>query len=249
MNAVTIQGKRYGVCKSAKCRYTDKQSRAAKLAYRFDELWEKFDGMVERGQGLTVNARLALACKMMMACGIRIGNEGSAEGYMTKPHPYSKKEPEFVQTYGLTTIEKRHVMFKRGKAYLSFVGKKQVENSFELSGELARQIKTLYDNTGEEETLFGVSVYELTKFVKKSVGRQFTPKDFRTMRANLYAFEKFAELCKMPLPKRKSEQRAEIKSICEYVSERLNNTPGVCKTSYIDADLWAEYYENRIINK
>ena len=246
---VNIFGTDYGFCRSARCNYEDKHNRMVKLAMKFEELSEKFDRMILKGQYVTDNARLALACKMMMYTGIRIGNEGSAEGYMTKPHPNSKKEPEFVHTYGLTTLLPEHVMVKGRKVYLNFIGKKQVENSFVLEGELAKQVKQLLHYTEEDETLFEVSVYELTKFIKKYVGRRFTPKDFRTLRANMVAYEKLTEICDRELPSTKREFNAEVKEIATCVSEHLNNTPGVCKASYIDPLLWDEVAELRPVTK
>ena len=246
---VEIFGKEYGFCRSAKANYEDKHNRMVKLATRFEELSEKFDRMIVKGDYVTDTARCALACKMMMYTGIRIGNEGSAEGYITKPHPNSNKEPEFVQTYGLTTLLPEHVLVKGRKVHLNFIGKKQVENSFTLVGELAKQVKEVLKTVEQGETLFEITEYELTKFIKRYVGRRFTPKDFRTLRANMYAYEKFAEICERELPSTKREYNAEVKEIATYVSEHLNNTPGVCKASYIDSKLWDAVAEARPVTK
>lgn len=246
---VDIFGTEFGFCRSAKANYDDKHNRMVKLAVRFEELSEKFDRMIEKGDYITDTARCALACKMMMYTGIRIGNEGSAEGYITKPHPNSKKEPEFVQTYGLTTLLPEHVLVKGRKVYLNFIGKKQVANSFTLTGDLAKQVKEVLSTVEQGETLFEVTEYELTKFIKKYVGRRFTPKDFRTLRANMYAWEKFMEICERELPGTKSEFNKEVKEIATYVSEHLNNTPGVCKASYIDSNLWSEVADARPVTK
>ena len=243
---VNIFGVDYGFCRSAKANYSDKHNRIVKLACMFEQLSDKFDGMIARGGFVSDTARLALACKMMMYTGIRIGNEGSAEGYMTKPHPMSKEEPKFVQTYGLTTLLKSHVQVKGRKVYFYFLGKKHVDNTFEIGGDLARQIKTflkVYDG----DTLFDITNYQLTKFIKKYVGQAFTPKDFRTMKANMLAYEMFEEICERELPSTKKEFNAEVKEIATYVSEHLNNTPSVCKTSYIDSYLWDEVAEARPI--
>lgn len=246
---VNIFGTDYGFCRSAKANYEDKHNRMVKLACMFEQLSEKFDRMIVKGDYVTDTARCALACKMMMYTGIRIGNEGSAEGYVTKPHPNSKKEPEFVQTYGLTTLLPQHVLVKGRKVYLNFLGKKQVENSFTLTGELAKQVKEVLKTVEDGETLFEVTEYELTKFIKKYVGRRFTPKDFRTLRANMYAWEKFMEISERELPSTKSEFNKEVKEIATYVSEHLNNTPGVCKASYIDSMLWDEVADARPVTK
>ena len=191
---IIISGKKYKFCRTIGKSYGDKFNRMVKLAYQFDKLDSKFDGMIDRGNGTSVQARLALACKLMMHTGIRIGNESSAEGYTTKPHPNSKKEPQFVQTYGLTTMLPQHVIIGPRKTCLNFIGKKQVENSFILTGKLAKRVNLLCRTAEDFETLFEISAYELTKFIKTHVGVQFSPKDFRTMRANMYAYEKYEEI-------------------------------------------------------
>lgn len=246
MTTISIYGVDYVFAKSVNAGFDDKQKRAVKLAAKFEELDKKFDGMIERGNYVTDTARCALACKMMMHTGIRIGNESSSEGYMTNPHPNSKKKPEFVKTYGLTTLLPNHIQVQRGKAYVNFLGKKSVENSFCIGGTLAKQIKEVLSTVSDGETFLEITAYELTKFIKRYVGRKFTPKDFRTMRANMYANEKMLELMKHEAPTTKREYNAEVREVCEYVSEKLNNTPGVCKKSYIDGDLWAIYEENRL---
>lgn len=246
MTTISIYGVDYVFAKSVNAGFDDKQKRAVKLASKFEELDRKFDGMIERGNYVTDTARCALACKMMMHTGIRIGNESSSEGYMTNPHPNSKKKPEFVKTYGLTTLLPNHIQVQRGKAYVNFLGKKSVENSFCIEGTLAKQIKEVLSTVSDGETFLEVTAYELTKFIKRYVGRKFTPKDFRTMRANMYANEKMHLLMKHEAPTTKREYNAEVREVCEYVSEKLNNTPGVCKKSYIDGDLWAIYEENRL---
>lgn len=245
---VEIYGRTYGFCRSAKCSYKDKWNRAVKLASMFESLSEKLDGIIERGSYVTDNARLALACKMMMYTGIRIGNEDSAEGYMTKPHPYSKEEPKFVKTYGLTTLLPGHVEFRGRKAYVAFLGKKHVDNTFVVTGELAKQLRTLA-RAYNGNTLFGITDYELTKFIKRYVGSRFTPKDFRTMRANMYAWEKIEEILSRESPSTKKERNAEVREIAEFVSDKLNNTPAVCKRSYVDAYMWNEFENLRPIVK
>lgn len=245
---VDINGSEYGFCRSAKASYSDKHNRMVKLAMMFGRLSEKFDGMISRGGFTSENARLALACKMMMCTGIRIGNEGSAEGYMTKPHPMSKEKPKFVQTYGLTTLLKEHVQVKGRKVCFYFLGKKHVENTFEVGGELAVQIKTLM-KVYNGNTLFDITAYQLTKFIKRYVGKCYTPKDFRTLRANMCAYEIFEEICGRELPGTKSEFNREVREICEYVCENLNNTPSVCKTNYIDRKIWDALAEARPITR
>lgn len=219
---------------------TDKWNRVAKLIHMYEDVIFKLDGIIERGSvQVTHNFRVALCTKLLMCTGIRVGNESSAEGYVTKPHPHSIKEPEFVQTYGLTTMLREHVTIKGGKVTFNFLGKKQVDNTFVITDKLlVSQIKIWFEADIPTDTFFDISVSDLTGFIKKSVGKQFTPKDFRTMRANVFAWEAFKKLPKK-LPTTKTQFNAEVKAVCTAVSEKLNNTPGVCKKSYIDDMLFA----------
>ena len=153
-----------------------------------------------------------------------------------------------MQTYGLTTLLPNHIQIQRGKAFINFIGKKSVENSFLVTGVLAKQIKAVLATVADGETFLEITAYELTKFIKRYVGRRFTPKDFRTMRANMYASEKMAEFIRQPAPATKRAYNGEVREISEYVAEKLNNTPSVCKKSYIDGDMW-QIFEQQRLNK
>lgn len=246
--AIIVDGITYKMFRSKSCSNDNKFNRAAKLLSKFNQISAKMDGYIARGNGETFNARLALAVKMMMYTGIRIGNESSAEGYTTKPYEYSDKEPEFVQTYGLTTLKSEHCETKRGCVHLNFLGKKHVDNFFKIEGTLAAQFKQILKCSANFDTVFEITAYELTKFIKVHVGKQFSPKDFRTMRANMFAWEKLCEICKAEVPTTKKVRNAEKKEVCLYVSGKLNNTPGVCKASYIDSCFWDEMENERTPN-
>jgi DNA topoisomerase IB len=247
METVIINGTEYGFFGKSRGSNTSKFNRVVKLARMFESLDEKLDGFIVRGNYCSEQARLALGLKLMMWTGIRIGNEGSAEGYITKPHPNSKAEPMFVQTYGLTTLKVEHVSFTSRSGSLYFLGKKQVENSFKVYGELCRQLRKVAKDRVGEDTLFGITDYQLSKFVGKTVGKQFTPKDFRTLKANMVAWDKLQSVMEREVPSTKRELNAEVREIAEEVSNHLNNTVGVCKKSYIDERIW-EYFTTERLN-
>jgi len=242
METIKIYKKTYVLFGKVRGHQKDKFNRATKLAYRFEELDAKFRGIVERGiVSNTEHARCALAMLLMMHTGIRLGNEDSAEGYMTKPHPNQKdKVPEFVKTYGLTTLLGEHIeIVNWKKCLINFVGKKQVANAFIITDkEIVRSIAILkdYQLTGNEaEPIFGITPYILTKFVKKHVGKGFSPKDFRCMKANLEAWKYVGRYDWTSYNKKETKQQ--IKAMYEHVANMLNNTPGVCKKSYVCGDL------------
>jgi DNA topoisomerase I len=231
MESITIGGKRYKVGGKVKGAYDNKYNRAAKLAARFDVLNTKMAEMLERC-GMSIQGQCALSVLMLLHSGIRVGNEDSAEGYMTNPHPNAKDQtPKFVQTYGLTTLLKEHVLLDGITTYLNFVGKKSVENEFEiLNHRITFGLRQLM-NEGHGTRVFNISDYELNKFIKSEIGEQFSAKDFRCMRANLYASE-FIDT-EMTSYNKKGEFKRDLKRLYEHVAAKLNNTPGVCKRSYV----------------
>lgn len=211
--------------------FKSKWNRATKLGYRFNELDQKFRQIIMRGYRDTEHKRCALALLLMMHTGVRVGNDSSAAGYWTKVGKFSKKPSVFVHTYGLTTLTSEHLWFTGNKAHLQFEGKKQVVNKFVITdAEIVKGLKNLVKNYSGE-TLFGLTDYTLNRFIKTYVGSQFTAKDFRCMKANLYAWEIAEQLSWTGI--KKGILKKQIREIFVYVSERLNNTPGVCKKSYV----------------
>lgn len=182
--------------------------------------------------------------------GIRIGNEESADGYVTKPHPNQKdKKPEFVQTFGLTTLKREMVSFRNGNCILKFVGKKQVQQRLVIADKkLVTQWKRLYELTEKGEYMLSVTDYDVRKFVKKSVGGKFMVKDFRTLFANLTAYEVMEKLLSKKKPTTKKEVKLEVRFITEEVSKKLGNTPAVCKRSYID-DMLLDFFKTKRISQ
>lgn len=219
---------------------SNKWNRVTKLAKEYNNLYTKFMDIAYRGSNSnTFQYRCAVATLLLMETGIRIGNESSAEGYYTVPHPHAKnQESKFVKTYGLTTLLKEHLQFsKNGNAHFNFCGKKQVDNTFLIPQKLRYFVIDICIYC-EEDPMFGINDYQLTKFIKKYVGKQFTPKDFRTLRANIYAWQFINEYEE---PQTKKESKLIRTEVAEQVAEKLNNTKGVCLKSYIDAELFNDY--------
>ncbi len=242
MKKIELFGTKVGFFGKLKGANSNKFNRAIKLATMYDELDTKLVGFIQRGNN-SLTAQLALATRLLIHTGIRVGNEDSAEGYTTKPHPNSKVEAKFVQTYGVTTLLVEHLRVRQnGQVLLNFLGKRQIENSFVLYDDLAEQIGNLLKVKQKGEKMFDITAYELTKFIKTYVGKQFSPKDFRTTKANIEAWNYLQILRSEELPKTKRQFNSEVRDILSHVSNCLNNTAGVCKKSYID-DMLFEYHK------
>lgn len=243
MEIVDILGKQYHIFAKVKGANDNKYNRAARLAHKFNQLEQEFTAYIKMDLSTTGiltqtnSQRLTLACLMLMHTGIRVGNEDSAEGYITKPHPNQKdRQPEFVQTYGLTTLKPEHFVDTGKGIDIYFLGKKCVDNSFRITHPvIISSLRALLASCGADNYVLGITAVDLTKFIKTYVGEQFSPKDFRTMRANLEAWSFLQSVNPMFL--NKANKASQVRLLFQYVSSMLNNTPGVCKKSYICPDL------------
>ena len=213
-----------------------KFERAAKLAANFNLIEDKLKRAIE-GKPINELSRHSLALLLMMHTGIRVGNEDSAEGYITKPHPNQKdKQPEFVQTYGLTTLKDEHFSSIDGGLSIQFCGKKSVHNSFNINDSfIITHLKRLLCHSNSEY-LFDITDNSLTKFIKNNIGEQFSPKDFRCMRANLFAWQ-YVSTINLKEIQTKKEAKLHQRNMFNFVSTMLNNTPAVCKKNYVSPEV------------
>ncbi len=207
-----------------------KFNRYAKLGQMAQDLEQQFQILISNSPN-TKEARCAYACLLMMRYGIRIGNEGSAEGYVSA----MKHNPgEIVQTYGMTTLQKDHVSFKNGVMLLNFLGKEQVSHSIIIKDRFLIKMGRYYHSNAENAWL-RIGYSELFRFVRDQVGVAFIPKDFRTFCANTKAWRSIKKILAEPKREKKSEANKDVKRLVEIVAKRLGNTPGVAKRAYLDS--------------
>lgn len=237
MEIVDIGGKQFTIFGKFKGANDNKFNRAAKLAHLFNSLERRLTECVNHNPISTEISRSSLACLMLMHSGIRVGNEDSADGYMTQPHPNQKdKVPEFVKTYGLTTLKKEHFVIKDNSIDILFLGKKCVDNSFTIKHPvIIAGLRALLADCSPDKYVFGITDSELTKFIKTNAGQQFSPKDFRTLRANLEAWNFLNSVHESFM--NKANYKSQVNMLYTYVASKLNNTKGVCKKSYVAPEI------------
>lgn len=151
---------------------------------------------------------IAIILFLLIECNFRIGN---------------KKYLIENKTYGITTLEKRHIKFKETKGKdeieIEFIGKKNIINkslckSKILYDYLYKKCKSLKNN----ENIFNVNSIDINKYLKH-FNKEITSKDLRTWKSNnLY---------------NKYIKNNSINEAIKKVSIELHNTPAVCKNSYI----------------
>lgn len=176
-------------------------------------------------QGLPRDKVLAAMTRMMMITSMRIG--GAA--YARDNH-----------SYGLTTLQSRHVTAGRGHMVFRFRGKGGKNHVATLTNRrlvrIVRQCRKLpgralfqYEEEGEVRR---VDARQFNEYLRTAMGGSFSAKDFRTWTGTLTVIEL---LSRTPLPRQGGERahRAAIAEAIEAAAEQLGNTPAICRKSYV----------------
>ncbi len=144
-------------------------------------------------------------------------------------------------SFGLTTLEKRHVRRKGTTMVFHFVGKSGIEHSVEIDDpEVIPALDSLRKRRGGTERLLAYLKERRWSDLDSSAVNTYlsgmfddlTAKDFRTWHATVLAAAALAASDE-PGDTKRSRQRA-IKGAVAEVAEYLGNTPTIARNSYID---------------
>jgi len=208
-----------------------KFNRYAKIGDRADEIKSNLIKEL-KSRPNSINGRCAYACLLMMEHGIRTGNETSAEGYVSG---LEDNKGELVKTYGVTTLLDDHVKIEGDVLSLHFLGKTQVEHKIRVLDDLMIKYGRYYQkHKNDRETWLGVEYDDLFKYIRNTVGDGFIPKDFRTFRGNVTAWDYIRKPVKKVRVETATEANDIIKKMVEACASVLGNTTGVSKSSYLD---------------
>jgi DNA topoisomerase-1 len=162
----------------------------------------------------------AVVLSLMLGCGFRVGSE---------------KYLRLYGSYGLTTLEARHVKPQRSGVLITFIGKKAVVNtSVSEDRAVNRFLKKRIRRAKPSDRIFKCTASDVNAYLREIDGK-ITSKDLRTWRANAL----FVEAMRDPeVAAARHPERAALKR----VAAALHNTPAVCRKSYVDPDLVAMYH-------
>jgi len=160
-------------------------------------------------------------------------------------------------TYGVTTLLRRHVQVRGSRVQLAFRGKHGVQVRTELvDHELAAAIRGLLKvRPGArvfkyrwEGDLYNLTSKRLNDYVKVYLGEEFSAKDFRTWGGTLLASIHFAERATADgFPETEAAEKREVAAVMRLVSQKLGNTPAVCRASYVAPAVVEQYLDGRTI--
>jgi DNA topoisomerase-1 len=224
-----------------------KFNRFAKIGKMAEDLERGFVQTIRENYN-SEEGRCSYMCLLMMRYGIRVGNEGSAEGYVSG---MKQNKGEVVQTFGVTTLLNKHILFEDDKMFLDFVGKEQVKHKIKVLEPMMVEVgMKYYRQDAPEEKWLDIEYNTLFKYIRRSVGKAFVPKDFRTFCANTVAWRTIQRYLDNPKTyDKKTPANKEVKNIVWVVSKRLGNTPGVAKKNYIDHRMLDWFLAQRLVKE
>ena len=235
---------------------------AGRRQYLYHPAWreqrdaEKFDRMLEFGRALT-KARESVVTDLgregmplERACGaavrlldlgyFRIGND-----------VYADENGSF----GLTTLERRHVRKRQDMLVFTFTGKSKVDHRIEITDPVVIEaIEVMRRRRGEDPRLLSYKerrswrsvLPELVNdYVRAVTGLEASAKDFRPWHATVLAAAALATTTE-PGESQASRKRA-ISSAMKEVSSFLGNTPTLARSSYVDPRVIAAYESGQTI--
>jgi DNA topoisomerase-1 len=156
-------------------------------------------------------------------------------------------------SYGLVTLHGRHVDVRGANIRFRFRGKSGVSHDVDVRDRrVARVIDRCLDLPGEE--LFDyvddagavrkVSADDVNEYLHELSGRDFTSKDFRTWAGTVLAACALRELGSFTSPR--EGRRLTVQAI-KRVSERLGNTPAVCRRCYVHPDVLDAHVDGSLL--
>ncbi len=191
-----------------------------------------------RKPGMPREKILATIVRLLETTLIRIGNV-----------QYAKENAH----YGLTTLQTDHVEVEGATLHFHFVGKSGKEHSIDLRDKkLASIVARLHDLPGQEifqyadaeGNLHSVGSEDVNAYLHEVAGDEFTAKDFRTWAGTVLAslalqeFEAFGSA---------TQAKRNVTAAIKAVSQRLGNTPAVCRKSYIHPAVFETYLDGTML--
>jgi DNA topoisomerase-1 len=172
----------------------------------------------------TKDKQIATVLMLIIECDFRVGND---------------KYTIDNKSYGVTTLEKRHIKNKKGQVIIDFIGKKGVRNTCAVNDKkvinnLKKKKRTINKNDRifsyrRGEKYYNIKSTDVNKYLKE-IGN-YSSKYFRTWSANISLITELKD-------------GNDLKTSIEKTAFKLHHTPAICKKNYLDPKL-INYYEKK----
>lgn len=184
--------------------------------------------------GMPVARAAALAFRLLDLGAFRVGNDVYADAH---------------GSFGLTTLERRHVRRDGEAMVFRFTGKSGIEHAITITDDAAIEaIEVMRGRRDggtrllvhrDDDAWTDLTSAAVNDYVADVMGGDFTAKDFRTWHATVLAATTLG-LSEEEGSSVASRRRA-VKAAISEVAEFLGNTPAVAKSSYVDPRVWDLY--------
>jgi DNA topoisomerase-1 len=229
--------------------------------YRYHERWReirdenKYDRLVNFGKALPKIRRrlkkdlalsglprekvLATIVQLLERSLIRVGNE-----------EYARENKSF----GLTTMQDRHVDVRGSKLRFRFRGKSGRQHEVDVTDRrIARIVSKLQDLPGQslfqylddQGKVRDITSQDVNEYLREITGEDFTAKDFRTWAGTVLAAIALSAAGEFET---KKQAKANIKNAIGAVAKILGNTPAVCRQCYIHPIVLETYLKGHSID-
>ena len=192
-------------------------------------------------RGLGRERVTALVVALLERTFIRVGNEEYAQGN---------------NTFGLTTLRDRHVRFNGRSVTIKYAAKNSKVHEVDCDDpRLCRLVRRCQDLPGQQ--LFQwvdddglrhpVSSGDVNDYLRTATGIDATAKTFRTWGASVFAAAGLAAVDRPDVTERQRKQL--LNEAIGVVSDVLNNTPAVCRRSYVHPVIVDRFLEGRLARR
>lgn len=230
--------------------------------YRYHPLWnkaaqeEKFSHLIEFGrilpkirsqlqkdlqlEGLPRPKVIAAVIWLLENTLIRIGNEEYAEDN---------------KSYGLTTLQNRHVSISDTKIKFQFKGKSGVYHNISIKNKKVAKIirrckdlpgQDLFEYKDDEGNIQTVTSEDVNTYLKEVTGQEITAKDFRTWGGTVFAATLFD---KAGVYDDETVTKESVIETVKKVAHQLGNKPNTCKKYYIHPHVIEAYMRGNILSR
>jgi DNA topoisomerase I len=201
----------------------------------FSEVLPQIRKRIERDlqlAGLPREKVLATVVRLLECTCIRVGNE-----------EYAKSN----RSFGLTTLQDRHVEISGSSVRFEFKGKSGKVHRVDLNDRrLARIVQRCQALPGEDLFQYedddgvrqSIGSGDVNDYIREISGQEFTAKDFRTWAGTILAV---AALKEVGAWSSQRQAKSNVLRAIDLVAEQLNNTRAVCRKYYVHPAVFETY--------
>jgi DNA topoisomerase-1 len=227
-------------------RYHDSWSRHASeskferlpaFARALPKLRKRVEAALNR-RGVSREKVLATVVRLLELTLIRVGNA-----------QYAKQN----RSYGLTTLNKRHLDLTGTTLTFAFKGKSGVEHEVRVRDRrLATVVRSLRELPGQQlfkyrdadGVLSDITSDDVNTYIREAMGDAFSAKDFRTWAGTVSAARALRDIGPPASP---TDAKRRITVCVKTVAGLLGNTPTVCRSSYVHPKVFELYESGRLV--